>query len=147
DTNPYCSASPVSDGERVVAWYGSAGVYCYDLTGKVLWQRDLGKIEHIWGFGSSPVIYRDLVVLNFGPGLNAFVVALDKESGKEVWRREFPGQRSAKIDEYKGSWRMPVVYGDQGRDVLLLPWRMRRWAVGAGAGDAMWSCGGGVSRA
>ena len=42
-TNPYCSASPVCDGERVIAWFGSAGIYCYDLEGKELWHRDLGK--------------------------------------------------------------------------------------------------------
>jgi outer membrane protein assembly factor BamB len=142
DTNPYCSASPVSDGQRVIAWYGSPGVYCYDLAGNVLWQKDRGKVEHIWGFGSSPVIYRDLVVLNYGPGLNAFVVALDKDSGKEIWRREFPGQKSVKIDEYKGSWSTPVVYRENGRDVLLLSLPTRLWAVDPRTGDDIWSCGG-----
>jgi outer membrane protein assembly factor BamB len=46
ESNPYCSASPVTDGERVIAWFGSAGVYCYDLDGKELWRRDLGKQNH-----------------------------------------------------------------------------------------------------
>src|SRR5262245_10174520 len=90
--NPYCSASPVSDGERVVAWYGSAGLVCYDLDGKLLWQKDVGKVEHIWEFGSSPLIHENLVFLNFGPGLNTFVAAFDKQTGNEVWRKTFPGQ-------------------------------------------------------
>ena len=81
-TNPFCSASPTSDGERVIAWYGSAGLYCYDLAGNVLWQKDLGKVEHIWGYGSSPVLHENLVIFNYGPGLNAFVVALDKTLGR-----------------------------------------------------------------
>jgi len=47
DTNPYCSASPVTDGEQVIASYGSAGLYAYDFSGKELWHRDLGKQPHI----------------------------------------------------------------------------------------------------
>jgi outer membrane protein assembly factor BamB len=142
DTNPYCSSSPVSDGQRVVAWYGSAGVYCYDLAGKILWQKDLGKIEHIWGFGSSPVIYNNLVVLNFGPGLNAFVVAFDKRTGNEVWRKEFPGQKSNKIDEYRGSWSTPVIHREGSRECLLLSLPEKLWAVDPRSGNELWSCGG-----
>ena len=67
-TNPYCSPSPVTDGERVIVWYGSAGLFCYDMDGNELWSRDLGPQKHIWGIGSSPVLYDDLCILNFGPG-------------------------------------------------------------------------------
>src|SRR6185295_621256 len=59
EANPYCSASPVTDGERVIAWFGSAGVYCYDLNGKELWRRDLGKQHHEWGYAASPIIHGD----------------------------------------------------------------------------------------
>jgi outer membrane protein assembly factor BamB len=142
NTNPFCSPSPVSDGQRVVAWYGSAGLYCYDLAGKVLWNNDLGKVEHIWGFGGSPIIHENLVILNFGPGLNAFVAAFDKQTGAEVWRREFPGQKSEKIDEYRGSWSTPVIYREGGRDVLLLSLPERLWAVDPTSGVEIWSCGG-----
>lgn len=61
-TNPYCSASPVTDGERVIAWFGSAGVICWDLSGKELWRRNLGRQEHMWGYGSSPILHDDLCV-------------------------------------------------------------------------------------
>ena len=57
--NPYCSASPVTDGERVIVSFGSAGIYCYDFEGKELWKRDLGEFRHIWGNASSPVIYKE----------------------------------------------------------------------------------------
>src|SRR5262249_12983795 len=68
ETNPQGSSSPVTDGERVVVWFGSAGLYCYDLDGKELWHRDLGRQKHIWGWGSSPVLSGELCYLNFGPG-------------------------------------------------------------------------------
>jgi outer membrane protein assembly factor BamB len=141
NTNPFCSSSPVSDGQRVIAWYGSAGLYCYDLTGKILWKKELGKVEHIWGFGSSPAIYDNLVILNFGPGLNAFVTAFDKQTGVEVWRREFPGQRSNEVGEYRGSWSTPVVHREDGRDVLLLSLPEKLWAVDPKSGVDVWSCG------
>src|SRR5439155_20113600 len=97
---------------------------------------------HIWGFGSSPIIYRDFVILNFGPGLNAFVIALDKCTGNEVWRREFPGQKSEKIDTYHGSWSTPVLHRESNRDVLLLALPHTLWAVDPTTGKDVWFCGG-----
>ena len=55
-TNPFCSASPVTDGERVIVSHASAGVICYDMDGKEQWRRNLGEQRHIWGNGASPVI-------------------------------------------------------------------------------------------
>jgi len=89
-TNPPCSGSPVTDGERVIAWFGSAGVSCFDFDGKELWHVDLGPQDHEWGYGSSPVLHGDLCILNFGPGARSFLVALDKKSGKEAWRFDVP---------------------------------------------------------
>jgi outer membrane protein assembly factor BamB len=142
NTNPFCSASPTSDGQRVVAYYGSPGMYCYDLAGKILWHKDLGPIEHVWGFGSSPIIYESLVIFNFGPGVNAFVVALDKQSGAEVWRKEFPAQKSSKFDEYRGSWSTPVVFNDANRTVILLSLPSALQAVDPKTGKELWSCQG-----
>ncbi len=102
DTNPYCSSSPVTDGERVVVWHGSAGIFSYDLDGNEQWQKGLGEFDHIWGNGSSPVIYKDLVVLNAGPGMRTFLLAMKKDSGEEVWRREVENATSQKVDEYAG---------------------------------------------
>ena len=73
-TNPLCSSSPVTDGQRVIAWFGSAGLFCYDMDGHELWRRDLGVQKHIWGYGSSPVIQGDLCYLNFGPGSALFLL-------------------------------------------------------------------------
>src|ERR1043165_1899131 len=67
-TNPFCSASPVTDGERVIASHGSAGLVCYDFEGKQLWHYDVGKLEHLWGNASSPILHGDLSILWCGPG-------------------------------------------------------------------------------
>ena len=84
--NPYCSASPVTDGTCVVAYFGSAGLYCYDFAGKELWHRDLGKTNSWHGSGASPMLYKDLWIVNAGPGTNAALIALDKKTGAEIWK-------------------------------------------------------------
>ena len=141
-TNPYCSASPVTDGERVVVWHGSAGVHAYGMDGTPLWTKDLGKFQHVWGNGSSPVLYRDLVILNAGPGLQAFVVALDKRTGEQVWRRDFPEAVSQKLDEFRGSWSTPVVASYGGGDLLLLSLPLKLQALDPLTGSDLWWCGG-----
>jgi outer membrane protein assembly factor BamB len=110
----YCNASPVTDGERVVACFASAGLYCFDLKGKELWKRtDLGKWEHMFGNGSSPILYGDLLIQwcgpNEGKGRN-FLLAVNKKTGETVWEH----------DEKFGSWSTPLIsrVGDQ--DQLLL---------------------------
>jgi outer membrane protein assembly factor BamB len=90
ESNPYCSATPATDGERVIAFFGSAGLCCYDFSGKQLWCRDLGKIAHMFGSGASPILSGDLCFLNFGPGVKARLVAVDKRDGHTVWEAEPP---------------------------------------------------------
>src|SRR5262245_58553062 len=79
-----------SAGERILAWFGSAGLLTYDFSGKKLWQRDLGRQRHTWGYGTSPVIHGNRVFLNFGPGERSFLVALDKTSGRTLWQVDLP---------------------------------------------------------
>jgi outer membrane protein assembly factor BamB len=88
--NPYCSATPVTDGERVIASFGSAGLYCYDFEGKELWHRDLGKMSSMFGNASSPILWGDLCILNFGPDPKARLVAVNKKDGQTVWEAEPP---------------------------------------------------------
>ncbi|MGO9200920.1 MAG: PQQ-binding-like beta-propeller repeat protein [Limisphaerales bacterium] len=88
--NGYCAATPATDGQRVIAWFGSAGLYCYDFAGKELWRRDLGKLNHMHGTASSPVLVGDLCVVHFGPGENAKLVAVNKQTGQTAWEAEQP---------------------------------------------------------
>ncbi|MGD9723976.1 MAG: PQQ-binding-like beta-propeller repeat protein [Pirellulales bacterium] len=152
-TNPFCSASPVTDGERVIVWYGSAGVYCYDFQGRELWHRDLGIQEHEWGYAASPVLHGDLCFLNFGPGQREFVIALDKKTGESVWQfdipqpprvdvpddQKTPAQRDA---ELRGSWSTPLVIRAGGRDELIMTLPQRVVAFDPPSGRTLWTCEG-----
>jgi outer membrane protein assembly factor BamB len=89
--NPYCSATPVTDGTRVIASHGSAGMVCYDFSGKELWRKDVGKLEHIWGNASSPILYGNLCILWCSPGPRQFLLAVDKSNGQTVWEFQEPG--------------------------------------------------------
>ena len=84
--NPYCAASPAVDGERVVAYFGSAGLFCFDLNGNELWRRDLGKADSWHGSGASPVIYQNLCFVNAGPGNNSTLAACNLKTGEIVWQ-------------------------------------------------------------
>ena len=149
-TNPYCSSSPVTDGERVIAWFGSAGLFCFDLNGKELWHRDLGKQSHIWGYGSSPIIYRDLCILNFGPGERSFLIALNKKTGDTVWQVDAPPlptkERTdgfaGKPDGEIGSWSTPLVLEINGRDELIMSWPGQLRGSDPKTGKELWHCDG-----
>ena len=114
DQNWYANASPVTDGERVVVSFGSAGMYCYDFDGRELWSRnDLGAWEHKFGNGASPVLYKDLAILWCGPNESAgrnVLLAVDKKTGATVWEH---------LEPY-GSWATPVITAVNGVDQLLL---------------------------
>lgn len=152
-TNPYCSASPVTDGERVIVWYGSDGLHCYDLAGRKMWSRDLGLQRHIWGYGASPVIAGDLCFVSFGPGERSFLLAVHKKTGKTVWQQDEESGygKSPTADvrggkggdaTYIGSWSTPVLMPVGGQQQLLLSWPRRLAAYDPRTGRELWSCAG-----
>lgn len=144
-TNPYCSASPITDGRRVIAWFGSAGVYCYDFAGKELWHRDLGIQEHEWGYAASPVIHGELCFINFGPGKNQFVIALDKNTGDVVWRDEIPQPTPEELErdqKLRGSWSTPLVIRAGNRDELIMTLPDRVVSYAPRTGKQLWYCEG-----
>ena len=110
ETNPYCSASPTTDGKIVVAWHGSAGVVAYTVDGQPLWHRDLGPFRHIWGNAASPVIHEGKVILNLGPGPESRLLALNKETGKTAWETDLPEAKGKSDQDWKGSWSTPVPH-------------------------------------
>ncbi len=99
----FASASPVTDGKRLIAFFGSNGLFAYDLDGKLLWQKDLGDMRTRNGFGegASPALHGDLVVVNWDHEDDSFVVALDANTGAEKWRRARPDEVT--------SWSTPIV--------------------------------------
>lgn len=145
-TNPYCSASPVTDGKRVIVWFGSAGVAAYDFDGTELWKTDLGPLDHMWGYGSSPVLHDGRVFINFGPGNREFLIALDAETGDELWRvppphaAEYEGKDKSEM--LHGSWSTPKVIRNNDREELVVNWSHRTVAYDPESGRELWRCEG-----
>jgi outer membrane protein assembly factor BamB len=143
-TNPFCSASPATDGERVYVSHGSAGLYCYDFDGKEIWKYDPGKLEHIWGNASSPILHDNLCILWAGPGTVQKLVALDKRTGRPAWEFDEPGGASGAGDskEWRGSWCTPVVAKVGGREELILGVPEKVKAFDPKTGKELWWCAG-----
>lgn len=99
--NPYCAATPVTDGERVIASFGSAGLHCYDFAGKEIWHRDFGKMNHMFGNASSPVLAGDLCILSFGPDEKARLIAVNKRTGETAWEVEPPKPEASELQEMR----------------------------------------------
>jgi hypothetical protein len=87
-TGSLASASPATDGERVYASFGSHGLYCLDVDGKLIWKKDLSEMhsKHGHGEGSSPAVFGDTLVVNWDHEAQSFLVALDKRTGQQRWR-------------------------------------------------------------
>lgn len=143
-TNPYCSASPATDGERVIVSFGSA-VHCYDLNGKEQWKRsDLGTQKHIWGNASSPVIAGDRVFFNFGPGEKTVLYCFDKKSGKTLWQHNEPGGNGGEGGgkNWLGAWSDPLLRKVDARYELLMTYPGRACAFDPMSGKELWTCSG-----
>jgi outer membrane protein assembly factor BamB len=114
----YANSTPATDGKRVVAFFGSQGLYAYDTAGRLLWKKDLGVLnagaydlpEYEWGTASSPIIYKDTVVVQCDTQKDSFLLAADLKTGKTVWktaREELP------------SWGTPTVYDGKSRTEIV----------------------------
>jgi len=134
-TASQASASPVTDGKHVWAFFGSRGLYCLDMDGKVKWERDLGEMQtrNHFGEGASPVLHGDTLVVNWDHEGDSFIVALDKKSGEERWRmaRNEPT-----------SWSTPLVIEDGDRALVVVSASNRTRAYDLKNGEVVWECGG-----
>ncbi len=112
------NSTPATDGRYVVALFGSEGLACYDLKGKLLWKQDLGVLnpglwddkESSWGHASSPIIYRDLVIVQADGHKQSFIAAFNLKDGKQTWRVE--------RNEIT-SWTTPTIYQGRNRVELI----------------------------
>lgn len=128
----HANPTVATDGQRVIAWFGSEGLYAFDLAGNPLWSKDLGLLDsgwfydpsYQWGFGSSPAIFGDRLYLQCDIQKGSFVAALDLATGDELWRTE---------REEIPTWSTPLVY--QFGDLPLLITHGTRAARGYDARD------------
>ena len=114
----HAASTPVTDGKYLIAMFGSEGLYAYDLDGNLLWKQDLGVLDagwfydadYQWEYGSSPIIYKGLVIIQADLQKNSFIAAYDIKTGKPVWktsREEIP------------SWGTPTIYEGKQRAELI----------------------------
>ena len=129
------SNSPVTDGEVIIAFFGSHGLHGLDRTGKILWQHDLGKMQskHAHGEGASPVLRGDTVVVNWDHEEESFLYAFDKQSGKERWK--------VARDE-KTSWATPITVEHEGKVQVIVSATQRIRSYDLDTGALIWECGG-----
>jgi outer membrane protein assembly factor BamB len=127
----YASSTPASDGKYVCVFFGTAGVICYDLDGHEKWHVSVGAGTNGWGSGSSPVLYKDLIIVNACHEAGA-LVALNKNSGELAWTAE----------GIEMSWSTPTLVdtGKRAELVVNLPGRFR--AYDPETGGQLWSCKG-----
>ncbi len=144
-TNPYCGSTPAADGQRVVVWHASAGLHCYDYSGKELWSRNLGTFRHTWGYGTSPIFFDGKIILHTGPGKREFVAAFNPETGATLWETEEPdgGAEGPRTDgKYRGSWSTTIVAKVDGQDQILCTLPTRLVAYDPKDGKIIWYCNG-----
>ena len=135
DTGSYASASPITDGHRIYAFFGSNGLFALDLEGNVLWEKDLGDMhtKHGHGEGASPALYGNTLVVNWDHEGPSFIVALDARTGRQLWRstRDEPT-----------SWSSPHILVHKGRAQVVVSAANRIRSYDLSQGDLIWECGG-----
>ncbi len=138
DTNSYASGSPTTDGKFLYASFGSHGVYCYDLDGKLIWEKDLGDMETRNGFGegASPTIYGDTLLVPWDHEKESYLFALDAKTGEIKWQ----------IDrDEPTTWVTPLVIEAAGKTQVILNGTNRSRSYDITSGELIWECGGQVT--
>jgi outer membrane protein assembly factor BamB len=136
--NDFASASPVTDGKRLYVSFGSRGMFCYDLEGNKLWERDLGDLHTRNSFGeaSSPALYGDTLVSTWDQEDDSFIVAQDAATGEVRWRQE--------RDEVT-SWATPLIVERAGHVQVIVNATTRVRSYDLKTGELLWECGGQVT--
>jgi len=133
--NSFASASLLTDGKRLYAYFGSRGLYALDLSGKLIWEKQLGRMQTRNGFGeaASPALYGDTLVVTWDHEGPDFIVALDAASGKERWRKE--------RDE-PTTWATPLVVTGEGAPQVVVAGTNRVVSYDLATGEERWRAGG-----
>ena len=127
----YASYAPITDGKHVWAMFGSWGLYCYDLEGKLVWKKELPKMRmrNAFGEGGGPAIAGERMILMLDQEAGSFITALDKNTGKELWRKD--------RDEVS-TWSTPLVIND----LVVVSATNKVRAYNIANGEVVWECGG-----
>ena len=130
----FASASPVTDGEHIYAYFGSFGLYCYDFEGRLVWKRafEHQAMEDSLGEGSSPALYGDVLVIVVDQERQSYVVAIDKRTGRNLWKQN---------REEPSNWSTPRIFTHAGRRQVVTNGKTVR-SYDLATGELLWRCGG-----
>lgn len=130
-SNTYASETPATDGELLIAYFGMTGISCYDFDGNRLWDKDLGAFptQAGWGTGSSPVMHGDAVFVQCDNDKSSFLVALDKRTGDELWR---------KGRDEPSNWSTPYLWKNRVRTELVTTGGKKMRGHDLQTGDVLW---------
>jgi len=131
----FASSSPITDGERLYCWFGSTGLFCYDLDGKLLWQRDLGHV-HVGadlGEGTSPALHDGKLVIVRDHARQSYIEMLDARTGDTLWKKD--------RDE-DNTWATPAIVKHDGRTQVITPGSKKIRSYDLNSGNLIWECGG-----
>lgn len=131
----FASPSPVTDGKHLYTSFGSRGIYCWDMDGKLIWQRDLGDLRmyRFFGEGSSPVLEGDTLIVNWDHEGDSALYALDALTGETKWRV---------AREEQSSWSTPIVVEHDGRKQVVVNSSTKARGYDFKDGNVLWECGG-----
>ncbi|HEY8505721.1 MAG TPA: PQQ-binding-like beta-propeller repeat protein, partial [Gemmataceae bacterium] len=131
ESHSYAAYSPVTDGERLYAHFGSHGTYCYSLDGKLLWERDLGRMETRlgWGEGGSPALHGDTLVITFDHEGDSFLTALDAKTGEPRWKKD--------RDE-PSCWATPLIVTHGGTTQVVVNGTGKARGYDLATGEVLW---------
>jgi outer membrane protein assembly factor BamB len=135
DSHSYAAGSPTTDGKFLYVSFGSFGIYCYDLAGKLQWQRDLGRMQTRFGWGEAvtPVVHGDSLVLNWDQEHDSALICLDAKTGKTKWRTE---------RDDKTSWNTPFIIEHKGQTQVIVNGTNRIRSYDLADGKEIWQCAG-----
>ena len=133
----YAQPSPATDGELVVSQFGSSGLLAYDMDGKLLWYLPMGPFNDDYGAGSSPILVDDRVVINQDHDTDSFLMAVDKRTGKVIWKTD----RS----EFPRNYATPVIWEVNGKKQIVVPATLRVVGYDFETGRELWTVRG-ISR-
>jgi outer membrane protein assembly factor BamB len=133
-TNAPASPTPVTDGKNVYVYFGSSGLTAFDFSGNKVWENRFGPFPNEWGSASSPIIYNDMIVLNVDTDAEDFLLAVNKTTGRNVWKTS----RS----DVNRSWPTPVVWSAGGRDEIVVSGSGRVKAYDPKDGSELWTVDG-----
>ena len=134
-TGTWASNSPVTDGEHIWAYFGSRGIYCYDMEGELVWKKDFGDMRKrlTFGEGASPALHGDRLVVSWDHEGESFIIALDKRTGKELWRT---------AREEITSWATPLVVENGGSTQVITNATNKVRSYDLATGEMIWEVSG-----